>query len=335
MFQYFPYLQAQGIEVDVEPLFDDAYLEALYSNKSRLGSVIKAYFHRFVVLLFAKKYDFLWVEKELFPWTPWFIEKMFFLKMNTPYIVDYDDAIFHQYDLHRNQIVRNLLGKKCDMVMRSSGLVIAGNSYLAERAVRAGATRVQQIPTVVSQDRFVPAVTDNSPLVIGWIGSMSTAVYLEKLKPLLKELKTQFSFVLRIVGAEVNWEDLPVECVQWSESLEVQHIQSFDIGVMPLKDSPWERGKCGFKLIQYMACGKPVVADAVGANIDIVESGKGGFLVSADDDWRLALSQLLKDGQLRASMGIAGRQRFVENYSLETAQGELLKSFFSLKVKVR
>jgi len=333
MFQYFPYLQSQGIAIDVEPLFNDAYLDALYSKKSRSLLVIKAYFKRFFNLVFVKRYDFIWVEKELFPWVPWFIEQLFFLRVNTPYVVDYDDAIFHQYDLHRLRIIRKTLGYKCDQVMKSSAMVIAGNSYLADRAFKAGARRVQEIPTVVSQEAFVPKIYNNPIPIIGWIGSMSTAMYLEKLRPILKDLSSRFSFRIRIVGAEVYWDDLPVDCIQWRENQEVENVQSFDIGIMPLNDSPWERGKCGFKLIQYMACGKPVVADSIGANKDIIINKEVGFLVSSEDEWRESLGFLLKDSELRRSMGDAGRLRFTEKYSLETAQENLLQIFSSLGSK--
>ncbi|MGZ3748709.1 MAG: glycosyltransferase family 1 protein, partial [Pseudobdellovibrionaceae bacterium] len=182
MFQYFPYLQANGVEVRTEALFDDEYLERLYSKKSRLGSVLKAYFHRFRVVLWATGNDVLWIEKELFPWLPWFVEGWFLRRLKTPYVVDYDDAIFHQYDTHRIPLVRKLLGTKCDQVMRSSEIVVAGNQYLAERARLAGAKKVFVVPTVVSEKIFVPKEIKNPLPVIGWIGSMSTAVYLEKLR---------------------------------------------------------------------------------------------------------------------------------------------------------
>lgn len=331
MYQYFPYLKSQGLAIDVQPLFNDAYLDALYSKKSRLLLVLKAYCCRFFQLIFSKRYDFVWVEKELFPWTPWFIERLFFLRMNTPYVVDYDDAIFHQYDQHRFRVVRKVLGRKCDMVMQSSAMVIAGNSYLAERAFKAGAKRVREVPTVVSKEKFFPKMPNNSIPIIGWIGSMSTATYLEKLKPILKELSSRFLFKIRVVGAEVYWDDLPIECIHWEESQEVESVQSFDIGIMPLHDSPWERGKCGFKLIQYMACGKPVVADAIGANRDIVLDSEVGYLVSSEEEWRDSLEFLLKDNERRRLMGNAGRLRFVEKYSLETAQVKLLELFSSLR----
>jgi glycosyltransferase involved in cell wall biosynthesis len=327
MFQYFPYLESKGVEITTEALFDDEYLDRLYSKKNRIFSILKCYLRRFVVLLTRRNFDVLWVEKELFPWVPWAIEKLFLKILDTPYVVDYDDAIFHQYDQHRMPLVRNLLGKKCDEVMNSAALVVGGNEYLASRAKQAGAREVTKIPTVVSGKVFFPNETLHQVPVIGWIGSMSTAVYLERLKPIILELSKKHSFKFRIVGATVNWPELPVECVPWSEAEEVKLVQSFDIGVMPLLDSPWERGKCGFKLIQYMGCGKPVVADPVGVNSEIVQNGENGYLVSKDLNWYSALEKLLLNQSLRHEMGKQGRIRFEKLYSLERWQGDLYRFF--------
>ena len=139
MFQYYPSLQAQGVELKTAALFDDDYLDRLYSKRSRLSSVLKCYLKRMWAIFTAGDYDVIWVEKELFPWVPWFIEKWFFKILGAPFVVDYDDAIFHQYDQHRLGLVRKLLGTKCDEVMKASAVMVGGNEYLASRARQAGA----------------------------------------------------------------------------------------------------------------------------------------------------------------------------------------------------
>jgi len=335
MFQYYPSLQAHGVEIKTAALFDDDYLDRLYSKRSRLGSVLKCYFKRIVTILTAEKHDVIWVEKELFPWVPWFIEKWFFKILGSPFVVDYDDAIFHQYDQHRLPIVRSLLGTKCDQVMKASAVMVGGNEYLASRARQAGTKHVTKIPTVVSGEVFQAKDAHNDVPVIGWIGSMSTAVYLEKLKPALIELRKKYSFVFRIVGANLQWTDFDVDCVAWSEKQEVPLVQSFDIGVMPLVDSPWERGKCGFKLVQYMGCGKAVVADPVGVNSEIVQNGVNGFLVSNDMSWFSALEKLLLDHHMRFEMGNRGRERFQAFYSLERWQKDLYQLFLDVQGTTR
>lgn len=332
MFQYFPYLKEQGIEITSKPLFDDQYLENFYAGKPRWLSALKAYLGRIWFLLStSSKFDVLWVEKELFPWIPWSLEKWLFRKLETPFVVDYDDAIFHQYDLHRSRIVRLILGKKCDHLMAMAKLVVVGNKYLAERAQASRKSNssdpVLIIPTVVSSSKYSPKSTprtsQNSVPIIGWIGTKTTIKYLEKLHLILKEVFKQYPFKLKIVGATLDWKDLPVECLAWEESKEVSMIQSFDIGIMPLENTAWEQGKCGFKLIQYMACGKPVVADPVGANCDIVHPEKNGFLTRPPMTWNTALAKLLQDDDLRSSMGSASSIIFREDYSLERWQGPL------------
>lgn len=335
MFQYYPALNAQGVDLTTQALFDDDYLDRLYNKRSRHVSVLKNYVKRFFKLFSARGYDLVWVEKELFPWMPWFIEKWFFKILGTPYIVDYDDAIFHQYDQHRSSLVRSLLGTKCDSVMKSATIVVGGNEYLAERARKAGSKRVVKIPTVVSGQVFQAKAAHNEKVVIGWIGSMSTAVYLEKLKPTLIELRKKYSFTFRVVGANIYWPEFDVEAIAWSEQSEVPLVQTFDIGVMPLVDSPWERGKCGFKLVQYMGCGKAVVADPVGVNAEIVQHGVNGFLASKDLSWAEALETLLLDHQLRTEMGSRGRERFQTFYSLERWQKDLYLLFTEAQKKAQ
>jgi murein biosynthesis integral membrane protein MurJ len=155
---------------------------------------------------------------------------------------------------------------------------------------------------------------------IVWIGSPTTAQYLQLLRLPLQALARTQAFVLRVVGSGEDEVDMPgvqVEVVAWSEATEVSSIGACDVGIMPLQDSPWERGKCGYKLIQYMACGLPVVASDVGVNPEIVQQGVNGFLARSHDDWLLALQQLLSDPSLRERMGQAGRQRVEQRYCLQ------------------
>jgi len=241
------------------------------------------------------------------------------VKVGIRYIVDYDDALFHRYDRHRSWLIRSLLGRKIDSVMRHAALVVAGNDYLAERARAAKARRVEIVPTVVDLTRYVALQSDNNhTLVIGWIGSPATSCYLSAIASVYESLTKRFD--LRFVAVGVSEEEvrgLPIEVWHWSEKTEVQSIQAFDIGIMPLEDSPWECGKCGYKLIQYMACGLPVVASPVGVNRQIIEHGSNGFLAQDVHEWVQALDRLLKDQDLRRRMGAKGRERVEAWYSLQ------------------
>jgi hypothetical protein len=274
--------------------------------------------------------DLLWIEKEALPWLPWTVERMA-LPKGVPFAVDYDDAVFHRYDLNASAAVRAVLGKKLDHLMAAATLVTAGNAYLADRATRAGARWVEIVPTVVDAElyrvRTAPSDqgpsdtgrSDMGPARIGWIGSPSTwAEYMVPMMPMLAEVAGRAGARIMAVGAEREAGVHPLlENRPWSEDREVADILDMDLGLMPLMDTPWARGKCGYKLIQYMACGLPVIASPVGVNRDIVQHGVNGFLAETDAEWRAALATLLGDPALRMRMGQAGRAIVEERYSLQ------------------
>lgn len=317
--QFASYLETQGIRLQFEPLFDDAYIEAIYASGNRNRSVASYFARRASALFRSTDAHAIWLEKEAFPWLPWMIEGAF-LPRSIPLIVDYDDAIFHRYDLHESGIVRMLLGRKIDSVMQRADLVVAGNAYLAQRARTAGARRVEIIPTVVDLERYQPTEprADPTPVVIGWIGSPTTASYLEPLKRLLTGLARRYPISCVAIGARNDQvADGPFVARTWSEAEEVELLNATDIGIMPLPDEPWTRGKCGYKLIQYMACGLPVVASPVGVNSEIVRDGDNGVLAGTEQEWEEALIKLIVSPDLRRRMGVAGRKRVKSEYSVQ------------------
>ncbi len=324
LFQYIPYLNKEGIKVNIAPLFSDEYIRSLYKNGFKpLGFVVQAYIRRLISLTKIKRYDLLWIEKELFPMLPaWGEELIAALKI--PYIVDYDDAIFHNYDLNKNMniLIRTFLKNKIDSVMKNAAIVVVCNDYLAERALKAGAKKVEYLPSVVDlekykfSDKFSPDV-----FRIGWIGSPSTSKYLNLIYNVLIKFCSESNAHLILVGAgKIDLPGVPVEIREWREEKEVTDIQSFDVGIMPLPDEPWERGKCGYKLIQCMACGRPVIASNVGINNEIIRTGYNGFLASNEKGWEDAF-KILRDPVVRKTMGKYARLTVEEKYSLQnTAQ---------------
>ncbi|MFA5925118.1 MAG: glycosyltransferase family 4 protein [Methylococcaceae bacterium] len=323
-YQYLSYLSHADHEVTVESLFGDDYVRGLYSGKISRLAVLNAYFARFQNILKAGKFDLVWLEYEMLPWLPGWLE-LALLPKNIPLVVDYDDAVFHRYDQHRFGLVRKVLGNKIDAVMRRADIVLAGNAYLATRAEQAGARRVELLPTVVDASRYaVIEKREASPITIGWIGQPSTAKYLVQLMPVLEKIMTKHAACVVAIGPKPEqFQHLPVEVRPWSEATEVAEIQQFDIGIMPLSDSVWERGKCGYKLIQYMACGKSVVATPIGVNNVIVQHGINGFLANTGAEWCAALDQLCEDAVLRKRMGIEGRKMIEQHYSLQVAAPRL------------
>jgi glycosyltransferase involved in cell wall biosynthesis len=329
--QYIPMLEKAGVEVEVAPFFDDAYLSRLYVGSSTRASVAMAFVRRIKRLRSVAGTDVIWLEKEALPWLPWAIESPL-LERGVPIVSDYDDAIFHRYDLHRRPIVRRILGTKIDKVMAASSLVIAGNSYLAERAEHAGAPQTIVIPTVVDMERYepvAPKVPQARPIV-GWIGTPGTWVsYIEPMLPALLQTLEEHDAEMLAVGVHKYRDQPRLESASWSELTEVDLIRKMDIGIMPLDDTPWSRGKCGYKLIQYMACGLPVVASPVGVNRTIVQHGVNGFLASTPAEWNGALTTLLCNPELRARMGDAGRRRVRAEFALDvyaTALADALKN---------
>lgn len=321
MFQYEPYLRANGMDVAHRPFFEDAYLECLYSGQRTLGSANTAYLSRFGQLRQVQHTDVIWLEKEALPWIPAGIERVL-MPSDVPVVTDYDDAVFHRYDLHRLKIVRRGLGQKIDRVMGHSSLVMAGNAYLAERAQAAGASQIKIVPTVVDTENYSQkhdhGVAD-APR-IGWIGTPSTwREYMVPMMEMLAEVAETEGARVSVVGAGLSAIPHPIlDNLPWAEATEAAQIQAMDIGIMPLTDTPWARGKCGYKLIQYMACGLPVVASPVGVNAEIVEHGVNGFLVTNEAEWREALTALLRDPELRQKMGEKGRRKIEQHYSLQT-----------------
>lgn len=318
--QYLPALKAAGIDAQVSSLLDDDYLQAIYSGVSGSQYALRGYFRRLRDLLGTFVPDVIWLEKEAFPFAPHWLETRL-LSRKVPVVSDFDDAVFHNYDLHRYGLVRRLLGDKIDRVMASSALVMAGNAYLAQRARQAGAASVEIVPTVVDASAYnvFPRSETERRARIGWVGTPSTwRRYMVPMLPMLTSLARQHGAVIRNVGGATSEAPHPyLEVLPWSEDREVQFIQEMDIGLMPLDDSPWSRGKCGFKLIQYMACGLPVVASPVGVNAEIVEHGVNGFLATTEEEWREAISRLLGDPSLRLHMGATGRQKVEQQFSLQ------------------
>jgi len=327
-YQYLPFLKEAGINVTVSSFFDDAYLEQTYSNVHFSRWRFLPYFaKRIASLVSAKNYELIWVENEALPWLPDWIE-LIFLGTKVPYIVEYDDAIFHRYDLSKYPIVRAALGRKINRLMRHSACVIAGNEYIASRARMSGAKKVSIIPTVVDLDRYPSTpLTKKEAFTIGWIGTPKTAPYLRQLQPALQRLCKDGDTVLQVVGVrDFQLEGVNISSSPWSEDTEVELISGFDVGIMPLPNTPWEQGKCGLKLIQYLASSKPVVASPVGVNKDIVLPGINGFLAESTEDWIMSVATLKEDSCLRKRMGTLGRQLVADKYSLRSTCSELAKT---------
>lgn len=317
-FQYVPHLKDMGYEITVQSLFSDRYITDLYAGKTNFLEVFKCYIKRLLFLFTFFRYDKIVIEKELFPFVPPIFEAIISF-FGPGYLVDFDDAIFHTYDRHPNKLIRKFLGNKINFVMSKAAVVICGNAYLEKRALESHAKKTVIIPTVIDINRYdIRSQNTNEIPVIGWIGTPGSIRFLEGNMPYLIQLHQKLPFELRVVGAKMKaYNQDFITYLPWTEDSEVQLIQKFDIGIMSLLDSDFEKGKCAYKLIQYMACGIPVVASAVGMNAALIKAGVNGYLVHSPSDWEAYLTKLIGDKRHSLAVGLEARKTIEENYTLQ------------------
>ena len=324
--QYAPFLKASGFDLTFVPFFSNELLLRRYETGGYTASALAhSYVRRMFAIRTTKQFDLVWIEQEILPWLPFAVERM--LLPSVPYVLDYDDALFHTYDLHPRKAVRKLLGAKVARLMQRATLVVTGNDYLADYARRAGAPHVAVLPSVVDFARYGPlAPVPEGIFTIGWVGSPGSERLLESLRPLLAPLVEGLQPAARLVlvGATQNaLAGLPREIVPWHLDTEAAEIDRFHVGIMPLQDTPFERGKCGFKLIQYMARARPVVASPVGVNAEIVGDGEAGLLASDADAWRRAFDVLRGDHDAIHRFGTQGYRRAQARYALAVTAPQL------------
>jgi glycosyltransferase involved in cell wall biosynthesis len=273
--------------------------------------IIKFFLRIIAIIIFAGRYNIIYIERELLPGVTPLLERIVFI-FNKNIVFDFDDAIFLRYKQDNNPI-----GK----IISLAKLTITGNEYLADFAKKFSKS-VVVCPTVIDTEKFIPSGSQRpaSPLTLGWIGSASNLRYLLLLKDALGTIASKYPHVRLLIICELSPDfTLPISTtyMKWRKDREAEDLNKIDIGLMPLLDTPWERGKCGLKIIEYMASGLPVVASNVGANPQILQDKKQGFLVNTTQQWIEKLSLLIEDYELRKKMGQEARKRAEEIFSLE------------------
>ena len=218
-------------------------------------------------------------------------------------------------------------------MFKLDNIIFSGNEYNKKKSIELGSKKVYILPTVIPVKKYkkLSFLKKQDNFTIVWIGSPSTAIYLIEIYDALYELCNYHNIRLRLIGAgEISLPGIQYESFRWDESTEIKLISECHLGIMPLPNNNWAKGKCGFKLIQYMACGLPVVASPVGVNKQIVESGINGFLANDTREWLESLRKLLKDKNLRTHMGEKGRNVVEKNYSLQVQSTRLRKTIKGL-----
>lgn len=332
--QYLPSLREAGFDVTISSFYTPEFFRRVYRRGqyfSKAMTFAALAWNRVEELFTLGKYDLIFLYREAVPLGPPIIERMIARK-GLPIVYDFDDAIFLPNVSDANRAISFLKDPgRTATILRASTRVVVGNEFLASYA-RQFNDDVSVIPTAVDTTRFVPRAQPRDarkPLVVGWIGSPTTFPYLERLTTVLRDVHRQHPFTLRVSGAgePVRFAGLDVEERPWSLAQEVELFNTCDVGVYPLTDDDWSRGKCGFKAIQFMACGVPVVAAAVGVNKEIITEGVNGFLASTPAEWTHKLGKLLTDAELRARFARAGREEIERRYSLQVTAPALAGVF--------
>ncbi len=323
--QFIPHFRDRGIECVVRPGYGDLYnqiaptpLGAPYKLVTRLMRIVRS--------VDAGAFDVVFLQRPALPFTA--LPEQLIHGLNDRTIFDVDDAIFLAPDGSDHPTAGPAFAAIVDTVEH----VICGNTFLADRVDHPDKTTV--IPTVIDCERYRPAADSTAAgddLTIGWMGTASNFHSLRIVAPVVEQfLDDHPDTRFRIVSNE-TFPDLAhhprVEEIRWSSETEIPLLQSFDIGLMPLVDTPASRGKCGFKMIQYMAVGTPVISSPVGANVDIFQGSDAGFLAGDHAAWGRALERLVDDEQHRLDCGRSARQHAVEYYSIRSVIDDYIELF--------
>ncbi len=319
--QFVAPLGRRGISVEIDPFFSAAGYRA-YRNGGRVArvlAVLTGLIRRLGLVTGGPRADTVWVYKQSIPVASRAVEWSMKHLWRRRVVYEFDDAVWRPQFNHQRLSYRLKAGGKIPRIIADADAVIAGNAFLADYARRYRGD-VTIIPTTLdTAGRFnLRREHTDGPVTLAWTGSATTTVYLQALAPVLRAVQAVRDVRFLFISDIFPPMDLArVEEVPWSEDIEVSALARGDIGLMPLPDNEWTRGKCGFKIIQYMALGLVPVASAVGANVEIIEDGVDGFLCRDDAGWMRALLAAIDDVALRRRIGAAARAKAEARYSLE------------------
>ena len=319
-------LQECGFSLCEHQFLSDDYLRGVYQGRpTRRLDIVWRYANRMLALCRSSHSDILWIEKELLPWIPAWVEHL--LVGRRAFIADFDDGWHLKYNAADAPWYVRLMKGKLEAIARRADIVFVANRELLRWAQEAGAKDALLVPTIVNIDEYLPVEEPDGPFTIGWIGTPLNVRYLERVVEPLRRLSDCGARLL-LIGAPPDFAPpgITIEAVPWCEETEAEQIARCHVGIMPLDGSPWDRFKSSYKLIQYMAAGRAVVASPVGANLDIVKQGETGFLANGDDEWFAALAGLKDSPELRMRLGSAGRERCAAHFSLNVALAQITKA---------
>lgn len=336
--QYFTILEKAGHQIQTQSFLSEQDWKLFFGpgqTLTKLLTLIKGYTKRIYSVFIAAQFDFIFIHREVTPLGPpvseWIIAKILKKKI----IYDFDDAIWLTDRKNESALLRMLKWRsKVKLICQWSYKVSCGNRYLQEFALQFNGSAFINPTTIDCENIHKPVSIDSKKnsekVVIGWTGSHSTLKYLEVIEQVLQKLEIEFDQVSYLVIADhpptLNLQRL--KFLPWKAQSEVDDLLNIDIGIMPLPDDIWTKGKCGFKALQYMALEIPAVVSAVGVNTEIIAHSAEGFLCTTEEEWLTSLTKLITDPELRITLGKNGRRKVVEHYSVTSNSANFL-SFFS------
>lgn len=335
--QFFDYLQKNEILCYLSFIIYEKDEKALYYSKNIFGKVklaLNSIIRRIIHIKNIKDFDLVVIYREALPFKSTFFEN-YIAKKKIPMVYDFDDAIWVKDVSEVNKKISFFKDeKKIEKILPLCKYVTCGNEYLANFALKFN-SNVVIIPSTVDTDIYKPIKKNNinSPVKIGWVGSHTTIKHFELISDVYLELKTKYNNKVEfIVIGDENYknEKLNLQGKKWENDKEVQLFNSFDIGVMPLPNNDWTKGKCGMKGLLYMSVGLPTVMSNVGMNKDIINDGINGFLPTGNKEWIDVLSKLIEDKELRKKIGDKGRETVLEKYSKNIIKKTYLDLYTSL-----
>lgn len=334
--QYFDFLSQNGYEIYFSNLLSEADDKVFYNPGHTFSKgviVLKAIMKRLSDVLFRRKYDLIFICREGFLAGTTIFEELL-SRSGAPIIYDFDDAIWHFDVSEANRKFGWLKNPgKTARLIAISDLVFAGNAYLADYAHHHN-DNVVIIPTTINTDEYLPVVqSDVETVCIGWSGSITTIRHFELALPFLRILKEKYKQKIRIkvIGdGRYRNEEFGIVGIPWKKDDELKELSEIQIGIMPLPDDEWAKGKCGLKGLQYMALGIATIMSPVGVNAEIIDDGQNGFLAVSPEEWARKISLLIDDFNLRSRIAANGRKTVEEKYSVNSTKDLYLKYFDQL-----
>lgn len=322
--QYLSALEGDGCEIDFSVLLKESddkifYSKGNYFNKAII--LLKTFIKRFKQIFTVNNYDVVLIFREAYFTGTSFFERAYRKKSKAKFIFDFDDAIWIEAESVANKKFNWLKNSlKTADIISVCDTVMAGNQYLKEYAL-AYCENVVIVPTTIDTEEYKKTFVNKpaNKICIGWSGSFSTIEHFETILKVLKEVKNKFGdkVYFKVIGdAGYYNKDLDIQGIGWSKRDEIKELSEIDIGIMPLPDNDWARGKCGLKGLQYMALEIPTIMSPVGVNTEIIQDGVNGFLAAGTDEWLEKLSTLIENEKKRFEMGLAGRKTVEKNYSV-------------------